>query len=416
VKAPNLLKNLPQHITVQNVTRIYAIALALGIFSLITINIEQRLEAHSPRGRVLSFTSGTNKAKDTVVFGYLPYWKLPEVKFLQTEKLTDIAYFALHINSDGSIRKYQNSYELDPGYNQWRNSQNLKDLIAKSKETNTRVSLSVISHEDPVTLKFLDCKSCWKTLAREIVTELDYHGLKDLNLDFEGVELMNKEVATKYSELTAFLNEHLDIRYGESYVTVAAFADSMIRPRITNIEQLAKVSDGIFIMAYDFHQPTSDNAGPVAPIEGAGIYADYDISTMLKDYLTVAPPSKLILGVPYYGYNWVVSSRLAYADRVPGDDVLGYSTSQTYESIVETILETNAEVQWDNRARVPYFNYVSPNTGATRMVYFENSDSLSYKYNFAKNNNLGGVGIWALGYDGGYQELWQLLDKEFKIR
>ena len=31
----------------------------------------------------------------------------------------------------------------------------------------------------------------------------------------------------------------------------------------------------------------------------------------------------------------------------------------------------------------------------------------------AKDKNLRGVGIWALGYDKGYQDLWNLLGEEF---
>jgi spore germination protein YaaH len=169
-------------------------------------------------------------------------------------------------------------------------------------------------------------------------------------------------------------------------------------------------------MAYDFHYPNSDRAGPVAPINKVEDYTSYDINQMLKDYLKTIPPNKIILGVPYYGYNWVVESQTPYALRIPGDDYVGYSISQTYEDVAETILEINPEILWDESAKVPYFTYVSPTNGSYRMVYFENPDSLREKYKLVNSNNLGGVGIWALGYDGGYQELWNLLEKEFILK
>jgi spore germination protein len=72
-------------------------------------------------------------------------------------------------------------------------------------------------------------------------------------------------------------------------------------------------------------------------------------------------------------------------------------------------------IQWDSTAQAPFFYYYSANSGRYRMVYFENPDSLRAKYRLVKDKELGGVGIWALGYDGGYQELWKLLGKEFKL-
>jgi spore germination protein YaaH len=166
-------------------------------------------------------------------------------------------------------------------------------------------------------------------------------------------------------------------------------------------------------MAYDFHRPSSDTAGPVSPIDGKGVHAEYDIRTMIQDYMKRSDPRKLIMGVPYYGYNWVVTEPTEYAQRIPGNDYIGYSQSQTYSMIMDTIIDINPVVYWDELGKVPYYSYVSNNTGSIREVYFENLDSLKIKYDLVKQNNMGGVGIWALGYDGGYQELWNLLDQEF---
>ena len=45
--------------------------------------------------------------------------------------------------------------------------------------------------------------------------------------------------------------------------------------------------------------------------------------------------------------------------------------------------------------------------------WFDDSLSLSLKYDFAINNDLLGVGVWALGYDGSNPELWTLLFEKF---
>jgi small-conductance mechanosensitive channel len=45
--------------------------------------------------------------------------------------------------------------------------------------------------------------------------------------------------------------------------------------------------------------------------------------------------------------------------------------------------------------------------------WFDNASSLEKKYNLALSYGLKGIGIWALGYDNGYADFWQLLDNRF---
>jgi spore germination protein YaaH len=47
------------------------------------------------------------------------------------------------------------------------------------------------------------------------------------------------------------------------------------------------------------------------------------------------------------------------------------------------------------------------------QLWYDDSISLSHKYDWVKNKKLSGVGIWALGYDHGDTELWELLANKF---
>lgn len=360
----------------------------------------------------MSFLSNKPNAKK-IIYAYLPYWYLEQSEYVQLDRLTDISYFGVYMEADGNFKTILDDGTAEPGYRNWRENKKLDEFLKKARNSGIRVSLTVISHDDEISDKFLSCRDCWDTFLTNVTKEMDSKRITDLNLNFEYVELTDKETALKYSEFTKFVNENLDKKYGESTVVVASFADSMVKDRVSDIESLAKVADFIFIMAYDFHRPNSDKAGPVSPIDGIGVYAEYDIRTMINDYLKVAPAEKLILGVPYYGYNWVVKNPEPNSERLPGDDDIGYSQSQTYAQIMDTVLKLKPEVKWDDLGKVPFFTYVSPETGSTREVYFENEQSLTYKYQLVKDHDFGGVGIWALGYDGGYVELWNLLYKEF---
>ena len=394
---------------------IYVLVTITFVFSFFLENIKVSANILTPLDNNFSVVTGIKNKRDNkyIVYGFLPYWSLDKIKYLHLDKLTDISYFALSINPDGSFSKTTEEGYMEPGYNNWKNSEDLNDLIKQAKKHGVRISLTVISHTDATSDYFLNCSSCWPRFVANLKKELDSKGLRDVNLNFEYSDLTSGATADKYTQFADFVNTELDKYYGKSFVVVSTFADSVIKPRVTKIQDLGNKADALFIMAYDFHRPESDNAGPVAPIGGAGIKTEYDINTMINDYLQKVKPEKLILGVPYYGYNWVVEWGGDYAKRIPGNDYIGYSQSQTYETIMKSILKIKPKVMWDEIGQVPYFTYISPETGSRRQVYFENQESLKLKYVLAKTNNFAGIGIWALGYDGGYQELWNLIQNEF---
>lgn len=363
---------------------------------------------------VLSYFTKKDEKPKKIIYGYLPYWSLEKIEYLQLDKLTDIAYFGLYLGADGNfVEKTEGadgSIITEPGYNNWKTSENLNKLIENCQENDVRFALTVIAHIDETNDEFLNCRECWDTLLRNIQKELDEKGIRDINLNFEHAEGTEDGIDEKFSELTKYLNDELDKIYGNSYVVVSAFGDSATQNRVSSdLESLSRNSDGIFIMAYDYHRPASEEIGPVSPVEGPGI----DVTETIKDFLKVSPPNKIILGVPYYGYNWLVEDDSQYSKRVEGSDENGFSEAQSYEDVMTTILEVSPEIRWNEEGKSPYFTYISPETNHLRTAYYENAESLKFKYDLVHRYNLGGVGIWALGYDGGYTELWDLLYESF---
>jgi len=394
----------------------YALGLFLLIINILLSSIKVSNKVARPTSNSYSVLSLTNKnlRNDYIIYGFLPYWSLEKTHHFQLDKLTDIAYFALEIDKDGHIRTYNDEGYIEPGYNNWRNSEKLTNLINEAEKYGIRLSLTIISHDDAITEAFLNCRDCWNAFFANLTSELEFRNIYNVNLDFESIDLADQNNRKKYSEFINFINIELDKKYADSFVTVSTLPDSMTKPKLTDIESLSRYADAIFIMAYDFHRPTSETAGPIAPINGAEKNREYDVTTMLKDYLSVSPPNKLILGVPYYGYNWKVANSSPKSDRIPGDEETGFSISQTYKDVMEVIFKYNPVTNWDSTSQSPYFSYINEEKGyVQRQVYYENKDSIRAKYILAKQNNLAGVGIWALGYDGGYQELWDLLEEEF---
>ena len=394
---------------------IYTFAATLILFDAL-VSFEVYSKSHisplSNNNAVVTTDTFAELENRYTVFGFLPYWKLDSIEYLQLDLLTDIAYFGLRINSDGTIQqRHPDTGYVEQGYNNWETAQKLLTLINQAKKANVNFALTIVSQDNDITNEFLRCNQCWETLAQQIKAELNSKNLNDVVLNFEYEGTPSENTRNNYTAFVAYLKQELKKMDEDALLTVTAFADSNVKTRITKPQDLVKVSDQIFIMAYDFHYLLSDSVGPIAPISKSN--TSYDLNNMMNDYLRVTPPEKLILGTAYYGYNWITQDSSPYSARKDGDEDIGLSTSQPYESIVDTILKTGSTVQWDNKGKTPYFSYISPEKGTQRVVHFENHDSLRIKYQLAKNKNLKGVGIWALGYDGGYQELWNALKAEF---
>jgi len=402
----------------------------------------EKQEFVSPIGRSIQLnTLGTQDAREKkVVYGYLPYWTIEYVDYFDLNILTDVAYFGLHINERGDFIKTQETEEgvvQNPGYDNWHNNEKLSIFIKRAQRKDVNIALTIISHVDEVSTNFLSCEECWDVFYKNLKAEMDLHNIEDVNLNFEYYETVDKEISLKYSAFTKFVKRKLSKDFEDPQVVVTAFADSLINDRVSDIQSLAKVADKLFIMAYDFHISQSDKASPVSPMGGAGLHAGYDIRTMIKDYLSYAPPQKLILGVPYYGFNWTEADEEVLEERKKiteaekqnedngekqGDEVKlpknNNTITQTYADIME-IIETRKEekkfgkLSWDELAQVPIYRYLDNETKKERTIYFENRKSLEVKYKLAKEFDLAGVGIWALGYDADRPELWDLLNKEF---
>jgi hypothetical protein len=139
--------------------------------------------------------------------------------------------------------------------------------------------------------------------------------------------------------------------------------------------------------------------------------------TSVSQYLTKAPASKILLGVPYYGYKWNT------ADNTPYSATSGGATADTYSGVLSD-LSCGAQQQtqsWDSIAASPWTSWYSPatndpcggNHGSWRELYYDNAASLEDKYDLVINSNLLGTGMWALGYDGTSQDLWNALRVKF---
>ena len=147
---------------------------------------------------------------------------------------------------------------------------------------------------------------------------------------------------------------------------------------------LGNYADIIFIMAYDEHWTAAD-PGPVASL---GFIQQ--VSSYAKN---VIPPSKLVMGLPFYGYDFKTSPPVS-------------KNSLSYLEILDLSKRVGAAVSYHSSFRVPYFLYTQ--NGQNHQVWFENAQSFREKYEVIANSGLGS-GAFVLGFED--PEVWNVLPK-----
>ena len=171
---------------------------------------------------------------------------------------------------------------------------------------------------------------------------------------------------------------------------------------------LAAVLDHLIIMGYDYHYKGGD-PGPVSPLEYAGApWAGYtyDLAWSIDDYRNAlgdpALDRKLLLGLPYYGYDWPSTSF----------DVPGTKTANAVSSYYrDSFTKTAGAAVLDAASQSKFFFY--EDAGVKHQLWFDDAETLGLKYEAVKERGLGGVAIWALTYDGDRPELWNALETSF---
>ncbi|HVZ67546.1 MAG TPA: glycoside hydrolase family 18 protein [Patescibacteria group bacterium] len=358
------------------------------------------------------------KANEYEVFGFAPYWTINKLDNVDYNVLTTLSYFGVPINSDGTLDKSNVGYQTFE-------SDKATDVFNKAHSYGTRVVLTITQMDNDSIKNLLDDKKAQEKAIKNSINLVDARGIDGINVDFEYVGDPGNEYRKKFTSFVGKLKNELNNKIPGSKLSVSVYASSVKLPKIYDIKGLSQNSDEIFMMAYDFATSGSDTVIPTAPLYGykEGKYW-YDVSTAVDDFLTQMPAKKLVLGLPWYGYNYPVSEPGIKVAKYQGysyyywynrrrylAQFLPTANAQTYQNAEDSI--TAEKEGWDDVGKVGWKAYQED--GIWRMIFLDDTKSLKLKYDFAKNKNLGGVGMWALGFDSGKTELWSLLSDEFGL-
>lgn len=155
---------------------------------------------------------------------------------------------------------------------------------------------------------------------------------------------------------------------------------------------LGEAANNVLLMTYEWGYALSEPMA-VAPID--------KVEQVVRFATSAIPPDKIFLGIPNYGYDWI----LPY--------VRGQSRARTVGNVqaVEQAIQVGAPIQYDETAQSPHYNYWRDR--AEHEVWFEDARSIRAKLALAGEYRLRGVSIWnIMRY---FPQLWLVLNNLYEI-
>jgi spore germination protein YaaH len=331
------------------------------------------------------------------------------------EARPDYRTFGWHLYSKGSAYLDYNfsllwgiayfSYFVDPETGGYENIHEWKStaLVDSAHAHSCKVFLAISNFGAHNNTTFLENPAAYRTLSDSIRVLLKLRHADGVNIDFEGIPGAQRAA---FSSFFAFLSRELKKDNPANLISVSLYAVDY--QHVFDIPALNPYADFYTLMAYDYYGGFSAYAGPVSPLKSSPTWGKNSIETSVNYYLNAGvKPEKLIVGLPYYGAEWVTNT-----GDIPSKADKFYS-HPTYGDI-EHIYMDSLQIQssYDPQSETNYFTFCDPK-GNLRQVWFDDRHSLESKYNWIKKKHVSGIGIWALGYDHGEQELWELLANSF---
>ncbi len=364
----------------------------------------------SPVALIEVITGNSTAAKSPkIVYGFFPYWNTKLADELNIGSLTHFAYFAVDLNPDGSINKINNQKEQEPGWNKL-NSQAVGRLLYQSKLLGQKTVLTVTAMEQELIESLADDPKNAKKAVASILQVYQEKNFDDINVDFEYVGEPKVKTRNGFTSFVQSLKSACLSINPKCQIDVDIFADTAEEFRLWDLAALEPFTDRFIVMAYDYHRKSSTVSGPVAPITGKCNYEspeypclNQDIVTHISQITKLIPPEKTILGVPFYGYQWQTASRDFMANTYPGTGSL--ATYGRVQNIFSDTEVSSLSARWSDLTLSPYLVFEMEKK--TYQIQFENRQSLEQKTKLVKSANLGGIAIWALGYESTFQDIWQ---------
>ena len=357
--------------------------------SVHAMELEKHAGLATPQ-RTYQFVPGTPRSLSKVVYGYLPYW-ISDTSQIRWQDLSHLAYFSLEMNTAGNITD-------DHG---WPDAALVQ--TAHAAGVDVEVVFTLFGDTDIGTL--LNSATARATAIANMVDAMEAGGADGINIDFEFVPSSARAAFVMFLQaLRNELNNRGHINATISFAAPTSVTDGLDMPAIF------AVLDYYFIMAYGYHWSGSSYAGPTAKLRVTPAWSPAGTLSLLRSLANIGAAvgedlrHKIVAGLPLYGREWTTASG-SYPSTANS-----HIGSVTYAA-ARALLAGGKPRTWDADICNPAIIWQVG--GVWHQVWYDDEQSLACKFDLVKQQNLGGMGYWALGYDNGYSEVWDMLEAHF---
>ncbi|MRS04115.1 hypothetical protein EG832_12980 [bacterium] len=223
-------------------------------------------------------------------------------------------------------------------------------------------------------------------IISQLVSLSQSEGYSGVNIDLEDIAYPGKteEARADFSAFIHELAEKLHKTGKKLIISVPGKSTDDINNEWTypfDLAALGKEADYLQLMTYDQHGSWGD-PGPVSGVDWLQEVLNYTTS--------IVEPSKLLIGLPAYGYDWDLSTY--------DPEKWTYSTTSfSWIDVPMLYAKQGVETHWDAASHSPYVTYTE--NRHDHVAWFENTESITAKVKLVPQHKLGGFSVWALGME-----------------
>jgi spore germination protein YaaH len=349
------------------------------VFSLIGSLLSVSFNANST-------VSETKTALKSQAWVYQAWWLPHSWKQTPLRSVDRVLFFDLKVSADGLIRDR----------NGWPEKWVDFRAALSAAGTPLDLTLSILNAKDFQSL--FSSRQSINQLLEQCLSLASNKSVAGLHLDFEVYSALPEPTLNRFRQFVISLSSALRKQGGAKKLSVFLPLGGVIQ--IYDTKSLAAV-DRVVAQGYDAHWAAGPTAGPVAPLDG-------ESSVTWKKAISHAldlgvKRNRLFISYPLYGYEWPT------ADKNPRGATKGEGATTTYVPVDQKLLPA---IQISVQERVQTFGasndqlsgssyYQFQKNGQWITGWFEGPWALGRKMDYLREQKLGGMAFFLMGYDGG---------------
>lgn len=335
--------------------------------------------------------------EDTEVYTWYPYWMGDVWKSYNFDLISSISF--LSYNIDPKTGSYLNPAQIK----QWRET----DLLDSAKIHKTKVLLSLALEGEENHLEFLKNEKAWTTTLDSITVLLKERDADGIEVEFIDIPL---DLEPKFLDFVAQLKENLSYRFITKKLTLSLVIPASPDKFPFDLRKLDESVDLFIVKGLDYHEEDGTVAA-VAPLRNETAGGPSLENTLLTYLDRGLNAEKSILALPLYGSQWAGTF-----DPEEGFYTTNFERKVTLSEVNRVFQSKDSiykiEPTLDETTMTQYF-FLEFQDNTSIEGWYDDSLTLSKKMDYALVNKFKGVGLWALGYDLGKNEVWDVVAKKF---